>query len=166
MEEKLWQNLDSVLKNRVITLLTKVCIVKAMAFPVVMYGCESWTIKKAEHQRTDAILLWYWRRPLKVCKEIKPVNLKRYQSSIFIGRTTAKAEVPMLRPPDAKSWCTAKDPDAGKKWRQTEKGKQRVRWLVIITDSIDMNLSKLREIAEDRGIWYATVHGVAELDTA
>ena len=98
-------NLDSILKNRNITLLTKVHIVKAMIFPVVVYGCESWTIKKAECQRTDAFELWCWRRiliPLD-SKEIKPVNPKGNQPSIFIGRTDAEAKTPILWPPDAKN---------------------------------------------------------------
>ena len=102
---KAMTNLDSILKNRNITLLTKVHIVKAMIFPVVVYGCESWTIKKAECQRTDAFELWCWRRiliPLD-SKEIKPVNPKGNQPSIFIGRTDAEADAPILWPPDAKS---------------------------------------------------------------
>ena len=105
LERKAMTNLDSILKNRNITLLTKVHIVKAMIFPVVVYGCESWTIKKAECQRTDAFELWCWRRiliPLD-SKEIKPVNPKGNQPSIFIGRTDAEADAPILWPPDAKS---------------------------------------------------------------
>ena len=102
-------------KQRHITLLTKV---KAMVFPVVMHGCESWTIRKAEHQTSDAFELWCWRRPLD-CK-IKPVNSKGHQSWIFLGRTDA--ETPILWPPDAKNWLIWKDPDAGKDWRQEEKG--------------------------------------------
>ena len=97
-------NLDSILKNRDITLPTKVCLVKAMVFPVVMYGCESWTIKKAEHQRIDAFELWCWRSlesPLD-CKEIQPVHPKD-QSWVFIGRTDAETETPILWPPHAKS---------------------------------------------------------------
>ena len=84
---------------------TKVCLVKAMVFPVVMNGCESWTVKKAEHQRIDAFELWYWRTlesPLD-CKEIQPVHLKADQSWVFIGRTDVEAETPILWPPDAKS---------------------------------------------------------------
>ena len=98
-------NLDSTLKSRDITLPTKVSLVKDMAFPLVMYGCESWTIKKAEHQRTDAFKLWYIIR-LRVpvdSKEIKPVNPKGNQSRIFIGRTDAEAETPILGPPDVKN---------------------------------------------------------------
>ena len=98
--------------------------VKAMVFPVVMYGCESWTIKKAEHQRTDAFELWRWRRfesPMD-SKEIQSVHPKGNQSWIFIGRTDAGAETPILWPPHVKSWLIGKDPDAGKDWRQEEKG--------------------------------------------
>ena len=98
-------NLDSVLKSRDVTVLTKVHIVKAMVFPVVMYGCESWTINKAERRRIDAIELWCQRRlesPLD-CKEIQPVHPKGDQSWVFIGRTDAEAETPVLWPPHAKS---------------------------------------------------------------
>ena len=115
-------NLDSILKSRDITLPTKVHIVKAMVFTVVMYGCESWTIKKAEHQRSDAFELW-WRRLLRRdFKEIKPVNHKGNQSWRFIGRTDAEAEAPILWSSDAKNWLIGKDPDAGQDWRQEEKG--------------------------------------------
>ena len=100
-------------------------IVRVMVFPVVMYGCESWTIKKAEHWRIDAFELWCWRRlfesPLDY-KEIHPVHPKGNQSWVFIGRTDAEAETPILWPPDAKSWFIWKDPDTGKNWRQEEKG--------------------------------------------
>ena len=97
-------NLDSILKSRDITLSTNVHLVKAMVFPMVMYGCESWTIKKAEHRRIDAFELWCWRRhksPLN-CKEIQPVHPKD-QSWVFIGRTDVEAETPILCPPDVKS---------------------------------------------------------------
>ena len=116
-------NLNSLLKSRDITLPTKVCLVKAMVFPVVMYGCESWTIKKAEGQRIDAFELWCWGRLLSPldCKEIQPVHPKGDQSWVFIGRTDVKAETPILWPSDAKSWLIWKDPDAGKDWGQ-EKG--------------------------------------------
>ena len=125
-------NLDSILKSRDITLLTKVPIVKAMVFPVVMFGYESWTIKKAESQRTDAFKLWCWRRlesPFD-CKEIQPISPKGSQSWIFIGKTNAEAEAPVLWGPDAKHWLIGKDPDAGKDWRQ-EKWKtedEMVEW--------------------------------------
>ena len=102
---KVMTNLDSILNSRHVTLPTKVCLVKAMVFPVVMYGCESWTVKKAEHQRIDAFELWCWRRCLSPldCKEIQPVHPKGEQSWVFIGRTDAVAETPIIRPPDAKS---------------------------------------------------------------
>ena len=87
-----------------------------------MYGCESWTIKKAECRRIDAFELWCWRRLLRVFKEIQPVNPKGNQSWIFTGRTDAKAETPILWLPDAKNWLTGKDPDVGQDWRQEEKG--------------------------------------------
>jgi len=120
---KVMTNLDSVLKSRDITLPTKVHLVKAMVFPVVTYGCESWILKKAEHRRIDAFELWCWRRvesPVD-CKEIQPVHPKGDQSWIFIGRTDVEAETPILLPPDAKSWLIGKDPDAGKDWRREEK---------------------------------------------
>ena len=116
-------NLDSILKSRVITSPTKIHLVNAMVFPVVMYGCESWTIKKAECRRIDAFELWCWRRlqsPLD-CEEIQPVHPKGDQSWVFIGRTDAEAETSILWPPDVKSWFTGKDPDAGKDWGQEEK---------------------------------------------
>ena len=110
-------NLDSILKSRDITLPTKVCLAKAMVFPVVMYGCESRTLKKAEHWRIDGFVLWYWRRLLRVShldwKEIKPAHPKENQSWIFIGKTDAEAEPPILLPPDVKNWLIGKDPDAG-----------------------------------------------------
>ena len=117
-------NLDRILKSRDITLPTKVHTVKSMVFPAVMYRCESWTIKKTEHQRIVAFELWCWRRlqnPLD-CKEIIPLNLIGNQPWQFIGRTDAEAEVPILWSPDAKSKLTGKDPEAGKDWRQKEKG--------------------------------------------
>ena len=103
---KAMTNLDSILKSRDITLLTKVHLVKAIVFPVVMYGCESWTIKKAECQRIDAFELWCWRRLLRSpldCKEIQPVHSKGDQPWVFFGRNDAKAETPILWPPHAKS---------------------------------------------------------------
>ena len=118
-------HLDSRLKSRDITLPTKVHLVKAMVFPVVMYGCESWTVKKAECRRTDAFELWLLEKTLESpldCKEIQPVHPKGDQSWVFIGRTNAEAEAPILWPPHAKSWLIGKDPDSGRDWGQEEKG--------------------------------------------
>ena len=117
-------NLDSILQSRDITLPTKVRLIKALVFSVVMYGCESWTIQKAECQRINSFELWCWRRlesPLD-SKEIKPVSPKGNQSQIFIGKTDAEAEVPIVWPPHAKTRFIRKDPDAGKDWRLEEKG--------------------------------------------
>ena len=114
---------DSIFKSRDITLPTKVCL--AMVFPVVMYGCESWTVKKAEGQRIDGFELWCWRSLLRVpwtWKESQPINLKGNQPWIFTGRTDVEAEAPILWPPDAKKWLIRKNPDAGKDWREEEKG--------------------------------------------
>ena len=121
---KVMTNLDSIFKSRDITLPTKVCLVKAMVFPVVMYGCESWTMKKAERRRIDAFELWCWRRLLRV-----PWTARRSNQSIlkeiswdFFGRNDGKAETPVLWPPHAKSWLIGKDSDAGRDWGQEEKG--------------------------------------------
>ena len=126
---KAMTNLDSTLKSRDITLQTKVCLVKAMVFPVVMYGCESWTIKKADLWKINAFELWCWRRlesPLD-CKEIQPVHPKGNQAWIFIGRTDAEAEAPILLPLDAsKNWLIGKEPDARKDWSQDKKGTAEV----------------------------------------
>ena len=145
LEEKLWP-LDIILKSRDITLPTKVHLVKAMVFPVVMYGCESWTIKKAECRRIDAFELWCWRRLESSwdCHEIKPVNPKGNQSWIFIGRTDDEAEAPILWLPNAKSWLLGKDPDAGRDWRREEKGMTEMRWLDGNTNLMDMSLSNYR----------------------
>ena len=118
-------DLDSLLKNRDITLPTKVHLVKAMVFPVVMYRCESWIIKKAEHQRIDVFQIVVPEKTLESpldYKEIKSVTPKGNQSWIFIGKTDAEAEAPVIWPPDVNNQLSGKDPDAGRDWRQEEKG--------------------------------------------
>ena len=138
------------------SLPTKVHIVKATVFPVVTYGCESWTIKKAEHRRINAFELWYWRRLLRVLwTESRSVNPKGNQLWIFIGRTDAEASILWL--PDAKSWLTGKDLMLGMIEDTGEKGQHSIRWLDGTIDSMDMNLSKLWEIGKGR-----EVHGVAK----
>jgi len=162
---KVMTDLDSILKSRDITLPTKVCLVKAMVFPVVMYGCESWTIKKAEHRRIDAFELWCWRRLLRVpwtarrsnqsiIKEISPdysleglmLKLKLQYFGHLMRITDSLEKTLML----------------GKIESKRRSGRQKKRWLDSITDSMDMNLSKLRETVKDRGAWYAAVHGAAK----
>ena len=127
------------LKKHLQCLLTKVCLVKAMVFPVVMYGCESSAIKKAEHWRTDAFencgVGEDFESPL-YCMEIKPVNTKGNQPWIFIGRTDAEVEAPVFWPHDVQSWLNGKDPDSGKDWGQEEKREQTMRCLDSIEEGI------------------------------
>ena len=159
---KVMTNLDNILKSRDVTLPTKVYLFKAVVFPVVTYGCESWTIKKAEHRRIDAFELWWWRRllsPLSLM-EIQPVYPKGDQSWVFIGRTDAEAETSILWPPDAKSWLIWKDLSAGKVWGRRERGWWRIRCL----DGI-MSLGRLQELVMGREAWCVEVHGITKSQT-
>ena len=120
---KVMTNLNSILKSRDSTLPTKVRLVKAMVFPVVMYGCESWTVKKAECQKMDAFELWFWRRLLRVPWTARRSNqsiLKESSPGCSLEGLMAEAETPILWPPHAKSWLIEKDPDAGRDWGQEE----------------------------------------------
>ena len=158
--------LHRILKSRDIILSTKVCVDKAMSFPVVMYRCESWTIRKAKCRSIDALELWCWRRllsPLDSRQQGDQTSQSKRKSTLNItGRTDAEAQASTLWPPDAKSRLTGKDPDAGKAWVQEEMGMTKGGMVECTTGSMDMSLSKLQEMLKDREAWHGTVHAICQ----
>ena len=167
--KKSLKNLDSMLNSRDITLPTKVRVVKAMFFPVVMYGYESWTIKKAEHQLTNwcfqTVVLEKTPESLLDCREIQPVHPKGNQPWIFIGKTDAEAESPILLPPAVKSWLIGRDAGAGKDWGQEEKAATQDEMVGWHHQFCGCELGRLWGIVKDREAWLALVHEAAKSQT-